>query len=407
MRHQFAIGLAIVMLMTGNNQALAATSLADRLAGRLLIDVEGAGAGWYVEPLSRKRYSLGRPEEALSLMRKLGLGISDSDLAAIPEAASKSEVSPFARRLAGRILLAVQQHGEAWYVSPTDLHRYYLGRPADALAVMRKLGLGIASANLAAIPVALPSPEGASYAIRKVTTSAGVFAAKVITLDRDVYELKTVTEGSFDCGGAGCTAKPLLDYYKSVRGAVAAIHGSYFCPPDYASCEGKVYSYLWPAMDSLSGRVTNEDRLKYHERALITATAEGGLHLYRNAKIDFGRSMAGHEVATGETVTAMLGNYPTLVQAGRVVAEEDGALDEKSRTLKSSRGAVGWNDHQIFLVLVSGATVPDTALVMQTLGATEAMNLDGGGTSAMVWQGEYVAGPGRVLPNALVVAKRP
>jgi hypothetical protein len=49
----------------------------------------------------------------------------------------------FQRSLSGRILLEVQKKGEAWYLFPNDLKRYYLGRPSDAFAIMRKLGLGV------------------------------------------------------------------------------------------------------------------------------------------------------------------------------------------------------------------------------------------------------------------------
>lgn len=48
----------------------------------------------------------------------------------------------FRRGLSGRIMLEVQKKGEAWYLYPNDLKRYYLGRPSDAFAIMRKLGLG-------------------------------------------------------------------------------------------------------------------------------------------------------------------------------------------------------------------------------------------------------------------------
>ncbi|KKT13235.1 MAG: Cell wall surface anchor family protein [Candidatus Falkowbacteria bacterium GW2011_GWF2_43_32] len=48
-----------------------------------------------------------------------------------------------AKRLSGRILLQVQAHGEAWYVNPLNLAKYYLGRPADAFGIMRGLGLGV------------------------------------------------------------------------------------------------------------------------------------------------------------------------------------------------------------------------------------------------------------------------
>ena len=41
----------------------------------------------------------------------------------------------------------------------------------------------------------------------------------------------------------------------------------------------------------------------------------------------------------------------------------------------------------------------------QALGARDAMNLDGGGSVAMWFGGGYVAGPGRQLPNAILLMK--
>jgi len=43
-----------------------------------------------------------------------------------------------ASSLAGRILLQVEQRGEAWYVDPVDLQRYFLGSPDDAFNLMQK-----------------------------------------------------------------------------------------------------------------------------------------------------------------------------------------------------------------------------------------------------------------------------
>ena len=36
----------------------------------------------------------------------------------------------------GRIVLQVENNGEAWYINPADLKRYYLGRPQDAFDIM-------------------------------------------------------------------------------------------------------------------------------------------------------------------------------------------------------------------------------------------------------------------------------
>lgn len=55
----------------------------------------------------------------------------------------------FAAKWSGRFFLATESTGEVWYVSPINLQRYYLGRPADALGVMQKLGRGISNQNFA------------------------------------------------------------------------------------------------------------------------------------------------------------------------------------------------------------------------------------------------------------------
>ncbi len=69
-----------------------------------------------------------------------------------PSPNSSSSVSQTLRqRLGGRILLAVQSRGQAWYVNPVDDKRYFLGRPADAFNLMRRLALGISNQNFSAL----------------------------------------------------------------------------------------------------------------------------------------------------------------------------------------------------------------------------------------------------------------
>lgn len=59
------------------------------------------------------------------------------------------------RRLAGYVVLQVEENGEAWYVHPGTLSRYYLGRPEQAFRVMREQGVGISNADISRIPVGL------------------------------------------------------------------------------------------------------------------------------------------------------------------------------------------------------------------------------------------------------------
>jgi hypothetical protein len=59
------------------------------------------------------------------------------------------------KRLAGRILLQVQDHGEAWYVDAVSQNRFYLADGARAFGALRKFGLGITNKDLAKIPVGI------------------------------------------------------------------------------------------------------------------------------------------------------------------------------------------------------------------------------------------------------------
>jgi len=49
-------------------------------SGKFFIQVENLGQCWYVNPSDNKRYYLGSPDDAFLIMKKLGLGISNSDL---------------------------------------------------------------------------------------------------------------------------------------------------------------------------------------------------------------------------------------------------------------------------------------------------------------------------------------
>jgi hypothetical protein len=117
--------------------------LVKRLRGRILLQIESKGEGWYVSPVDGKKYYLGRPADAFALMRRFGLGVRHSVITA----------GKFGPNLAGRILIDVDDLGKAYYINPVDNKPHYLGRPADAFRVMRESGLGINNANIRKINV--------------------------------------------------------------------------------------------------------------------------------------------------------------------------------------------------------------------------------------------------------------
>lgn len=146
LRKKFVIFLiAFLFLELVPNNFSSAADLAVKLTGRILLQVEDAGQAWYVDPASKERVFLGRPADAFRIMRELGLGISEKDYNSFKGKAPS--------KLSGKILIRSEAKGEAYYVNPTDLKLYYLGRSSDAFEIMRKQGIGITNKDLVEVPV--------------------------------------------------------------------------------------------------------------------------------------------------------------------------------------------------------------------------------------------------------------
>ncbi|OGF24128.1 hypothetical protein A3H09_04190 [Candidatus Falkowbacteria bacterium RIFCSPLOWO2_12_FULL_45_13] len=196
-------------LSTDALPAAAQTDLARKLSGRILLRVESLGQAWYVNPSDQKKYFLGRPADALALMRQLALGVgninfnkipvglldysgADHDSDGLPDDLEqalgtdpakadsdndgyddKTEIANsynplgqgrialdenLIKQLQGKILLQVESSGAAWYLNPADHKKYYLGRPEDAWQVMRSLALGITDENLEQIIIGRLAP---------------------------------------------------------------------------------------------------------------------------------------------------------------------------------------------------------------------------------------------------------
>ncbi|MFZ4648365.1 MAG: transglutaminase-like domain-containing protein [Patescibacteria group bacterium] len=62
-----------------------------------------------------------------------------------------------ATNLSGKIVLQVQDHGQAWYISPINKQRYFLGNSAESLKILTKLGLGISNYDFKAILKSVPT----------------------------------------------------------------------------------------------------------------------------------------------------------------------------------------------------------------------------------------------------------
>jgi hypothetical protein len=397
--------MLLLFIITPTNQAQA-DHFADRIRGWIVLDVERNGEAWYIYPKNDHRYYLGRPSDAFDIMRNLGLGITNADLEKIPKPGdSWNAPQDLLGRVQGRIVLQVQANGEAWYVYPQNGRRYFLGRPDDAFNIMRNLGLGITSANLAHIPPTTdpnePLQDFTRHERKTVATPVGNFDVNVIAIQKSRFVTKTDTAALTDCE-SNCPAKSLKDF-AAENGALIGIHGTYFCPPDYPPCAGKTNSFLPPVYNTDERYMHNAKSLAWHEGPMFSYSADNMFRFYYRTK-DFGNTVKEFQDREKTELKAALANYPALMLNGEIVVQHEKI--EPSQTTKGTRGGIGFNGQTVFLVVARGASVPDMAHIFKGLGARDAMNLDGGGSAALLFGGEYMVGPGRQLPNAILFRRR-
>lgn len=128
------------------------SDMVEKLKGKILLQIESYGEAWYVNPSDGKRYYMKDGTTAYQMMRNFGLGVSNADLAKIPQEGEKNNYPSFVSKLKGKILLQVEEHGEAWYVNPKTGYRHYMKDGEAAYNLMRYYSLGITNNDLNKIP---------------------------------------------------------------------------------------------------------------------------------------------------------------------------------------------------------------------------------------------------------------
>ncbi len=239
-------------------------------------------------------------------------------------------------------------------------------------------------ANLPAQAGAPPSntAPGSGYARQKVSTERGEFVVSLVVAPgaRAVVE----TAGESDCSD-NCPTKNLAEHV-AASGGFAGINGAYFCPPDYAQCQGKVNTFDTLAVNGRTKAALNRANNVYSTVPLVAA---------------YGSSLSFYDQTVQWGVDTSSGggiaNYPRLVRDGSVATTQDNG--------KGTRGFIGMKDGAIVIGHVFAASFGDTAEVLKVLGLQNAMNLDGGGSSALWADGGYKVGPGRSLPTAIVLVR--
>ncbi|WP_245699647.1 phosphodiester glycosidase family protein [Paenibacillus glacialis] len=116
-------------------------------------------------------------------------------------------------------------------------------------------------------------------------------------------------------------------------------------------------------------------------------------------KDDKGQALPWEEVITA------VGAGPRLVKDGKVsvTPAAEGFKDQKILSSAAARSGIAiMADGSVMLATVSGATMKQWAEVMHKMGAKQAMNLDGGASSALYSGGKVLTPAGRLLSNTLI-----
>jgi hypothetical protein len=138
----------------------------------------------------------------------------------------------------------------------------------------------------------------------------------------------------------------------------------------------------------------------------------------------------GHEVPSSQTVPGSLWtlstetrpnlkNTPTALGGGPALLKDGQPTQFQSSDARHPRSAIGWNTEFFFLVQVDGRqrglsvgmSLAELAAHFTRLGCTDALNLDGGGSSTLWARGQVMntpcEGSERPMGNALIITLEP
>lgn len=237
-----------------------------------------------------------------------------------------------------------------------------------------------------------------SGSLLKADSPAVVSANRTFKVGSRSFNVQTVTISllhptiSLDVVLAGNTVGKVeaLGSLAKRSSAIAAINGTFFnayTQEDYKAPYGYIVSGGKLLMKSSGDR-----------RTIFTIDNNNLAELIPG--LDFNNRFATGSIKSG------LQAGPRLLVNGKVALNvaAEGFKDAKILTGGGARSALGLTrDHKLILLTSGGATIPQLAEIMKQAGAYQAMNLDGGASSGLYYNGKYLTAPGRLISNAIVV----
>nr|WP_051459354.1 phosphodiester glycosidase family protein [Paenibacillus zanthoxyli] len=244
------------------------------------------------------------------------------------------------------------------------------------------------SFRLPVLTGALIRPESSAAASSRHTFKVGgrSFAVQIVTVSllHPKVRLDVVL-----AGGSVGQVEELRSMAKRSQ-AIAAINGTFFNA--YTSGSYKApYGYIAAGGKLLKNSPGDRRAVFAYDSNHLAELVPGGNFMPRFQAGEFeGGLQAGPRLVTGGKVSL------------NVTAE--GFRDPKILTGGGARSALGLTrDHKLLLVTSGGATIPQMAQIMKQAGAWQAMNLDGGASSGLYFNGGYLTTPGRLISNAIVI----
>lgn len=238
-------------------------------------------------------------------------------------------------------------------------------------------------------PMINNAPPGSGYSRQTINAEGKNYTVAIVAADIGSTKVIVDTASDSNCA-SDCPVLSLGDYV-SRSGAYAGINGSYFCPADYPSCAGKKNAFDTLLMNKNKVYFNSDNNVYSTVPAVISSS--GGIR-FVGQSLEWGRD-------TG--VDGVLANYPLLVAGGNISFTE--APNEPKFGGAASRTFVAGKGNMVYIGIVYGASMGESAKVMKAMGMDGALNLDQGGSTAL-WHGSYKAGPGRGIPNAILFVKR-
>ncbi|MDD2565249.1 MAG: phosphodiester glycosidase family protein [Candidatus Gracilibacteria bacterium] len=199
-----------------------------------------------------------------------------------------------------------------------------------------------------------------------------------------------------------------LDSMVSRYGGISGVNGAYFCPADYKDCGGVNKTWADRISNGYNWSTTPNDTGP--ERVVFALDKNQIPFLYQKAH-DYSKG-TDDIFLVGKTINFDrksdiyngIGNHPLLLQDGINKIGESGAIDNKMESKSLKNFICSTQDGNIiYMGGVENATIYQMPDILKKLGCYNAINLDSGGSSAMMYNNKYIRGPGRNIMDALII----